>query len=186
MADSNITKRALAAALKDLMEETPLAKISVADICSKCGMNRKSFYYHFRDKYDLVNWIFDVEFMTVVSKKPDARGKEFLEALCGYFYENRRFYRNALQVGGQNSFYEHFTEFTTALIAEHVKNIAETKELHSFYITFLADAFTASFYRWILDRDRMLPEEFVSRLWFVARVIAANTKETLPASGLLS
>ena len=32
MADSNITKRALAAALKALMEETPFAKISVGDI----------------------------------------------------------------------------------------------------------------------------------------------------------
>ena len=26
-------------------------------------MNRKSFYYHFRDKYDLVNWIFYVDFI---------------------------------------------------------------------------------------------------------------------------
>ena len=179
MADSNITKRALAAALKDLMEETPLAKISVADICSKCGMNRKSFYYHFRDKYDLVNWIFDVEFMTVVSKKPDARGKEFLEALCGYFYENTKFYRSALQIEGQNSFHEHFTEFMTALITDLVKNVVETQELHEFYVTFLADAFTMSFYRWILDKDRMPPEKFVSLLWFAARVIAANTKELL-------
>ncbi len=179
MADSNITKRALAAALKDLMEETPLAKISVADICSKCGMNRKSFYYHFRDKYDLVNWIFDVEFMTVVSQKPNAGGKEFLEELCGYFYENTKFYRSALQIEGQNSFHEHFTEFMTALITDLVKNIVETQELHEFYVTFLADAFTMSFYRWILDKDRMPPEKFVSLLWFAARVIAANTKELL-------
>ena len=58
MADSNITKRALAAALKELMEQKPFSKINVAEICEKCGMNRKSFYYHFKDKYDLVNWIF--------------------------------------------------------------------------------------------------------------------------------
>lgn len=55
MADSNITKRALAHALKELMEEKNFSKISVADICEKCDMNRKSFYYHFKDKYDLVN-----------------------------------------------------------------------------------------------------------------------------------
>ena len=62
MADSNITKRALAAALKELMEQKPFSKINVAEICEKCGMNRKSFYYHFKDKYDLVNWIFDMDF----------------------------------------------------------------------------------------------------------------------------
>lgn len=44
--------------MKKLMEKKPFSKISVGDICEDCGMNRKSFYYHFRDKYDLVNWIF--------------------------------------------------------------------------------------------------------------------------------
>ena len=44
MADSNITKRALAAALRELMEEKPFEKISVGDICERCDMNRKSFY----------------------------------------------------------------------------------------------------------------------------------------------
>ena len=39
--------------MKALMEERPFAKISVGDICERCGMNRKSFYYHFKDKYDL-------------------------------------------------------------------------------------------------------------------------------------
>ena len=63
MADSNITKLALSNALKELLAERPFEKISVSDICQKCSMNRKSFYYHFRDKYDLVNWIFDTEFM---------------------------------------------------------------------------------------------------------------------------
>ena len=66
MADSNITKRALAAALKELMEQKPFSKINVAEICEKCGMNRKSFYYHFKDKYDLVNWIFDMDFAKVL------------------------------------------------------------------------------------------------------------------------
>ena len=58
MADSNIAKNALAASMKKLMSKNPFSKISVGDICEDCGMNRKSFYYHFRDKYDLVNWIF--------------------------------------------------------------------------------------------------------------------------------
>ncbi|MGM9640637.1 MAG: TetR/AcrR family transcriptional regulator, partial [Faecousia sp.] len=35
--------------MKDLMNREPFAKISVGDICQACQMNRKSFYYHFRD-----------------------------------------------------------------------------------------------------------------------------------------
>ena len=56
---SNATKQAFADALRKLLEQKPFAKISVSHICEECGMNRKSFYYHFKDKYDLVNWIFD-------------------------------------------------------------------------------------------------------------------------------
>ena len=43
MPDSSITKKALADALKQLMAEKPLQKISVGDICERCNMNRKSF-----------------------------------------------------------------------------------------------------------------------------------------------
>ena len=64
MPDSSLTKRALAAAIKELMREKPLVKISIADIVERCQMNRQSFYYHFRDKYDLVNWIFYTELIS--------------------------------------------------------------------------------------------------------------------------
>ena len=60
MPDANITKNALASSMKKLMKEKAFSKISVIDICEGCGMNRKSFYYHFKDKYDLINWYFDV------------------------------------------------------------------------------------------------------------------------------
>ena len=58
MANSNVTKRVLANSLKELVQEVPLEKITIADICASSGMNRKSFYYHFRDKYDLLKYIF--------------------------------------------------------------------------------------------------------------------------------
>lgn len=95
VADSNITKRALAAALKELMEEKAFDKISVGDICEKCDMNRKSFYYHFRDKYDLVNWIFDTEFIAAAHTKNYEDAWLLLADICQFFYVNRSFYRKA-------------------------------------------------------------------------------------------
>lgn len=108
MPDSNITKRALASALKELMEDSPFSKISVSDICQACDMNRKSFYYHFKDKYDLVNWIYYTECVAVLKEKDYCTEWELLEDLCAYFYKNRTFYRKTLSVDGQNSFSEYF------------------------------------------------------------------------------
>ena len=48
------TKKALADSLKDLLRTRPLSKVTIADITEGCGINRMTFYYHFRDIYDLV------------------------------------------------------------------------------------------------------------------------------------
>lgn len=53
---SQITKRALEQSLKNLLLKKPLTKITISDITEDCGMNRMTFYYHFKDIYDLVEW----------------------------------------------------------------------------------------------------------------------------------
>ena len=54
---SQITKRALEQSLKNLLLKKPLTKITINDIAEDCGINRMTFYYHFKDIYDLVDWI---------------------------------------------------------------------------------------------------------------------------------
>ena len=53
---SQVTKRALEQSLKNLLLKKPLNKITVSDITDDCGINRMTFYYHFKDIYDLVEW----------------------------------------------------------------------------------------------------------------------------------
>ncbi len=166
MADSNITKRALATALKELMEEMPFSKISVTDICQKCEMNRKSFYYHFRDKYDLVNWIYDMEFIAVINKKEYKSSQEFLTDLCDYFYVNRTFYRKAFGMEGQNSFCDHFKEMMSPLIAERLemKEPSLDEEEMEFRTDFFTEAVVGAIQRWIMDRNCVTSEKFIRLL----------------------
>lgn len=60
------TKKALAAALKQRMEHKPLSKITVSEIAADCGLNRKTFYYHFPDIYSLLKWMLEQEAVEVV------------------------------------------------------------------------------------------------------------------------
>ena len=53
---SQMTKRALEASLKKLLLQKPLNKITISDIAEDCGISRMTFYYHFKDIYDLVEW----------------------------------------------------------------------------------------------------------------------------------
>ena len=52
----NATKQALEASLKRMMLKKPLDKITIRDITEDCGISRMTFYYHFKDIYDLVEW----------------------------------------------------------------------------------------------------------------------------------
>ena len=61
MAESFITKRAIADSLRALTREKSFDKISVKDISEKCGINRQTFYYHFTDKFDLLEWIYQTD-----------------------------------------------------------------------------------------------------------------------------
>ena len=51
------TKKAIASSLKELLLEKPLTKITINDITKRCDINRQTFYYHFQDITDLVEWI---------------------------------------------------------------------------------------------------------------------------------
>ena len=48
------TKRTLAAALKELMAQKPIDKVTIHDLTERCGIRRQNFYYHFQDVYDLL------------------------------------------------------------------------------------------------------------------------------------
>jgi len=168
MADSNITKQALAASLRELMEELPFDKINVAHICERCGMNRKSFYYHFRDKYDLVNWIFDTDIISLVANEASTCSSlerwDFVESICDYFYKNRDFYRKALQIVGQNSFSDHFTQYIGPSLKNRLIYLLGNEQVDEFSIDFFTDAVLCTMKRWLLVKDCMPPEQFIPKI----------------------
>ena len=66
---STSTKESLAAALKQMMLVKPIGKITVKDLVEICGVNRQTFYYHFDDVYDLLEWVFEEDANRVLPHK---------------------------------------------------------------------------------------------------------------------
>ena len=62
------TKKTIAASLKKLMEKKPLSKITVSEIVADCGINRKTFYYHFEDIQALLKWVLEEEAVEVLKQ----------------------------------------------------------------------------------------------------------------------
>ena len=177
MAESNLTKKALAEALKTLMEHKPFAKISIGDICAACGMNRKSFYYHFRDKYDLVNWIFYTEFVHTLNYSAEDNGWQHVVDVSAYFYENKKFYSKALKIEGQNSFRDYFHDILEAILLEYLEQYFSTEKDSEFAAKFFSDAVICALIRWLTSKDKTSPEEFTESIHSCIKLVKKPQEE---------
>lgn len=118
MSNAAFTKLMIAQGLKRLLKTTSFVNLSVGDIARECGISRNTFYYHFKDKYDLISWIFYTEITSILSDDISlGHWRESLLALCRYMQENRDFYLNVLQFQGQNSFTQCLMDFYQGLVA---------------------------------------------------------------------
>ena len=86
----NRTKKAIARATQELLREKPLNKITVKEITDKCDLTRNSFYYHFSDIYDVVNWIFEDEVESFVEQYVDEQNfDEGILKGIQFLYDNK-------------------------------------------------------------------------------------------------
>lgn len=175
MSNSIITKKALAQALKECMKTKPLDKVSIGEICEKCGLNRKSFYYHFQDKYELVNWIYEMEInRKIQSEIKTKRSGELSLMICQSIYDDRTFYLNALQVSGPHSFHDYFCRQIEPLV-EKTLSISEDDGLDLSELSDLIGDFCLSAVRkWIARPNPSSPEKFLDELTKVSISLCAK------------
>ena len=64
---NDTTKQALANALKQLLQKKQITKITINDIAEACGISRMTFYYHFKDIYDLADWTLQETLHTAIA-----------------------------------------------------------------------------------------------------------------------
>lgn len=169
MSDSLITKKAIATSIKELMRKKDLQKISVADIVEHCGINRQTFYYHFQDKYDLVNWIYYNEVVSAVTRNrtyEDWRG--VVQDILNNMKQEQHFYMNALNVTGQNAFQDYFFDVTKSLLLEVIDEIEENKGIEQqdkdFIAEFYAYGLVSIAVQWARSGMKQTPDEMVRRL----------------------
>ena len=159
MAVTDSTKKLLAQSLRELMRKRPLNRITVGDICELCGMNRKSFYYHFHDKYELVNWIFTRGVREAERNAPFYSDK--LLVLCAYLREEQTFYRAALSQMEQNSLYQCMADMLRPLLAER----SGASEADAAAIDICVHACGAAIVNWLRSGCQQPEERFVETVY---------------------
>ena len=101
----NQTDALIAASFKELAEKHPIEKITIKEITDRAGVIRPTFYNHFQDKYELLEWIIRVQILEPA--RPLIHAGMIDEALVLIFTslrEEKEFYEKAVRLEGQNSF----------------------------------------------------------------------------------
>ena len=144
----NMTKYALKASLKKLLAQKPLDKITINDLTSDCGISRMTFYYHFKDIYDLLEWAcLEESRKALQGKKSYVTWQEGLLQIFEAVYENKSLVQNAYRSISR----EKIENYTHGVIMEVVEEQSKGLPISAEHKTFIADFYKYSFVGILLD-----------------------------------
>ncbi len=180
MSNSIITKRALAEALQECMQTTALEKISITQLCSRCSLNRKSFYYHFQDKYELLVWIFESDMGAILDQALQGKATySLMLQICTYFQQQRTFYTNALAQGGPCSF-RTYLSYKMQPIVLHTLSMNLKTQMNGDEVALMVSEFCLSaLYQWLKREPAVSAETFLSELTAIAIALTGRILELL-------
>lgn len=141
------TKKRLAESLKKHLEKKKFSKITISEIIADCGVNRKTFYYHFENIYELLKWMFEQEAVNVV--KEIVKIEDYEEAVyfvMDYTEKNRHIINCVYDSVGRDElkrfFYADFTEIVRTLIESEEQRLGSRlqEEFKNFLCSFVTSA----------------------------------------------
>lgn len=166
---SQTTKRALAASLKKLLLQKPLDKITVIDIVEDCEVNRQTFYYHFKDIFDLIEWMCLDEASKALNgqKTYDTWQQGFLQIFQAV-QQNKPFIMNVYHSVSREQVELYLHEVTydlmTGVIEEQAQGMSVRDEDKKFIADFYKFAFVGLMLDWIRKGMKQDPKEIVEHL----------------------
>lgn len=130
------TKIWIANTMSKLLQQKPIEDIRVTEICREAEIERPTFYYHFKDKYELMAWMFcqkalqtDVLSMESAAKAMNGMRKDFI------------FYKRAYEDNSQSPMWSYMVEFFVERYSNLAKeNWAPVHSIPSFNTAFVSIA----------------------------------------------
>lgn len=170
------TKKLIAASLKKQVTNKPFSKVTVSEIIRDCGVNRKTFYYHFEDIHALLKWMLEQEAIEIV--KQFNLVTEYEEAIyfaMDYIEENNDFLRNVYDSLGREElkrfFYLDFIDIMTSIVdkIEALEHIHVAPDFKQFVMVFYAEAIAGVLLNWIVSHEHLDREKTVSYISIIIR-----------------
>lgn len=162
------TKENLAEACKRLTHKKSFDKITIADITQESGYNRQTFYYHFRDKYELLSWIYTHDAMQVYDEHLSFENwHRYLTALLHHMRREKEFYINTIRCDA--SIFQHFLfQLMKSLFHRAISDLDQYHQINevekNFYSEFYSFGITGVIIRWVQNDMKESAERVTANL----------------------
>lgn len=179
---SDLTKQALIASFKKLLETEPFNKITISDITNDCGLSRQTFYYHFRDIFDMIRWIYNSESLNEIGGRGGyGTWQDKIRELFDYTLNNKSLILGTFNSKCRNDLVGYYMDVSIRKISDIVEmksdgDIAEKDK--KFIASVYAYAFVGIMVDWISDEMKESSEEMVDRVY---KIVMSNFDRTLAA-----
>lgn len=178
---AHLTKRAIEASLKSLLLKKPLDKITISEIADGCGINRMTFYYHFKDIYDLVEWCLVEDAAKALNgKKTYDTWRQGFVQIFQRALENKALIMNVYHCVSRDQveqyLYKLIFDLLMGVVEEQAAGIAVSEADKIFIANFYKYAFTGIMLDWIKQGMLESPEHILDRLCVL---IQGNVQKSL-------
>ena len=156
------TKEALGNALKQMLAVKPIERITVKDLVDICSVNRQTFYYHFDDVYDLLEWVFEEDANKVLpSEVSFSHWREDVLLFFKYLYDNSTFALNIYNSQSRTYMLRYYKRRIQSCIRSFADIVFEgmniDKQDYDFVIEFYSNGIIGLIAQW-MDMNMQTPK----------------------------
>jgi len=143
---SDKTKDAIVSAFLDLASKEKFDKITVTDLAEYCNISRQTFYYHFNDIEEMIEWTFRNETKKICTVEEDKNWSEYSAMYTALFNKYDRFFKESLRSANfiliYNLINKSFYDYLNFYLEKRSSGMSLGKN-KDFFVACLAGAFSS-------------------------------------------
>jgi len=178
---TEMTKKILSESLKKLLITKSITKITVKDVVKISKLSRQTFYYHFQDIYELLDWTVKTELRELLENYKSDDWKKTIVDLLNYIQKNKTMFPYIIESIGYERFeyiiYPDLYKFCKNVINELVGNAIVVDKYKSFLANFHTVSLIGMVLQWTKNGMKDNPEEFVKLLHMTIYETTSNILE---------
>lgn len=149
-----LSRECIQEALFLLMQEQPLADITISAISERSGISRMGFYRNYKTKTDVLNDYFTDELRRVLARIGDLQpltAERLVPIYFNYIADHGERFKLALAGAGDNAFYAPFVELIGGFFTDHIRRPWFTGTYADYWKQFVTAGMYAVTVNWIKE-----------------------------------